>query len=162
MPTQKCPLCLDIKPVVKSHLIPQAMYDYCRPPGGNPIAISSQLVIESSRQVQDYLLCLECEDCLNRGGETWLVPLLAQREGGFPFYDLLTRVGPAIIDDDVKGFAAANNPDIQPDKLTHFAMGVFWKAAVHSWSGSSTEPLIELGPYAEPIRRYLRGGTEFP
>jgi hypothetical protein len=50
VPIQKCPLCLNIKPVVKSHLIPQALYDYCRPSGGNPIAISSNLVIESSRQ----------------------------------------------------------------------------------------------------------------
>jgi hypothetical protein len=162
MPIQKCPLCLTTKNVVSSHLIPRAMYDYCRPPGGNPIAISSELVIESSRQVQDYLLCLDCEECLNQGGETWLMPLLAQRDGPFPFHDLLTKVGPEIIDGTVKGYATANNPDIYPDKLAHFAMGVFWKAAVHSWSGSSKEPWIDLGPYAEPARKFLRGETEFP
>ena len=41
-------------------------------------------------------------------------------------------------------------------------MGIFWKAAVHSWSGSKTEPMIELGTYAETIRTWLRGETGFP
>jgi hypothetical protein len=162
VPIQRCPLCLNIKPVVKSHLIPQALYDYCRPPGGNPIAIRSDLVIESSRQVQDYLLCLDCEECLNEGGETWITPLLARREGPFPFYELLTKVAPDVVDGDLKGYATANNPDIYPDKLTHFAMGIFWKAAIHSWRGDTSEPSIDLGPYAEPIRKYLKGESGFP
>ena len=46
--------------------------------------------------------------------------------------------------------------------LTHFAMGIFWKAAIHSWSGSETAPLIDLGPYTESVRRYLLGETGFP
>jgi hypothetical protein len=41
-------------------------------------------------------------------------------------------------------------------------MGIFWKAAIHSWRGDTTEPLIDLGPYAEPIRKYLKGESEFP
>jgi hypothetical protein len=162
MPIQKCSLCLETKNVVSSHLIPRAMYEYCRPRGGNPIAISSELVIESSRQVKDYLLCLDCEELLNDGGETWLMPHLAQREGPFPFHDLLTKVGPAIVDSDVKGYASAHNPDLDPEKLAHFAMGVFWKSAVHSWRGNSKETLIDLGPYAEPVRTFLRGETLFP
>ena len=59
MPVQKCPLCLETKNVVVSHLMPAAMYDYCRPPGGHTLSVSSDLVIESDRQLQGYLLCNE-------------------------------------------------------------------------------------------------------
>jgi len=162
MPNQNCPLCLLEKNVVRSHLIPQAMYDYCRPPGGNPISITSELVIESSRQLQDHLLCLQCEDMLNKGGEQWLLPLLATLQGKFPFYDILTKTPPEASDGNDILYAAAKNPDIQTDKLAHFAMGVFSKASAHSWSGCRTEPLIDLGPYQEPVRKFLRGEAGFP
>jgi hypothetical protein len=138
------------------------MYEYCRPPGGHPISISSTLVIESDRQLQDHLLCLDCEDDLNKGGEMWLLPLLSQHKGPFPFYELLTKFPPDVTDEGAAGYAAAKNPEIHSDKLAHFAMGVFWKAAVHSWSGSRTEPMIDLGDYAEPIRKFLRGEMKFP
>jgi hypothetical protein len=162
MPIQKCPLCLETKNVVSSHLMPARMYEYCHPPGGHPISISSDLVIETDRQLQDYLLCLDCEDDLNKGGEMWLLPLLSQYKGPFPFYDLLTKFPPDVVDGDAAGFASAKNREIHSDKLIHFAMGVFWKAAIHSWSGVRTEPKIDLGPYAEPIRTFLRGETGFP
>ena len=162
MPVQECPLCLIEKPIVKSHLIPQAMYDYCRLPGGNPISITSELVIATSRQLQDSLLCLECEGLLNRGGEDWLLPLLATIDGAFPFYDLVTTIRPDVEEDGSACYAAARNPEIQVDKLVHFGMGVFWKASVHSWSGRRKNPLIDLGPYGEPIRKFLRGEADFP
>lgn len=162
MKTGKCPLCLQEKQLLRSHLIPAAMYDYCRPPGGHHISIGSDLVIESDRQLQDYLLCAECEDDLNKGGETWLLPLLAQYKGPFPFHNILSKFPPDIVDGDTRVYAAARNPEIQTDKLIHFAMGVFWKAAVHSWSGSRTEPMIDLGEFAEPIRKFLRGEAGFP
>ena len=159
---QNCPLCLETKPLVSSHLIPKRIYDYCRPPGGNPISFTSELVIETSRQLQDDLLCLNCEDILNKGGETWLAPLLAQYQGPFPFYEILAKYPPETNVNDVAVYAAARNPEIHVDKLIHFAMGVFWKAGAHSWSGSRSEPLIDLGDFSEPIRRFLRGETGFP
>src|SRR5271156_365717 len=162
MPIQKCPLCLEVKPVVSSHLMPARMYEYCHPPGGHPISISYDLVIESDRQLQDQLLCSTCEDSLNKGGENWLLPLLSRYKGAFPFHDLLSKLPPDIVEGDAAVYAAARNPEIHSDKLIHFALGVFWKAAVHSWSGSRTEPMIDLGPYAEPIRTFLRSETEFP
>ena len=50
--------------VVPSHLMPPAMYRYSIPPGGYPLLISSTLVIDSDRQLQDYLLCEDCESDL--------------------------------------------------------------------------------------------------
>ena len=59
-------------------------------------------------------------------------------------------------------YRAAKNPEIKVDKLTHFALGMFWKASVHSWSGTATAPRIGLGPYSEEIRAWLRGEGGFP
>ncbi len=59
-------------------------------------------------------------------------------------------------------YFAVENPDIDVEKLTHFAMGIFWKAAVHSWKGKERNPMIELGPYADRIRLWLRSESPFP
>jgi hypothetical protein len=162
MDFKKCPLCTQTKHVVSSHLMSAALYDYCRPEGGNAVSFNSRLVIESSRQMQHPLLCQECEDILNKGGEAWIVPLFARLDGRFPFHDLLTRVPPVVVDGDAKLYAAARNPEIDTERITHFAMGIFWKAAVHSWRGGENDPLIELGAYCEPIRKYLHREGPFP
>jgi hypothetical protein len=162
MPTQKCPMCLQTKQVVSSHLMPADLYDYCRPPDGNPVSFNSRVVLESSRQMQHPLLCLGCEEILNQGGEQWMLPLFASLDGTFPFYDLLTRHPPAIVDGDAKLYAAAGNKEIDCDRVIHFALGIFWKAAVHSWRGGETDPLIDLGRQTENIRRYLKGEAGFP
>jgi len=162
MPIQKCPLCLKIKQIVSSHLMPEAMYRFCTPAGGHPISISSQFVIESDHQRQDYLLCEDCENDLTRAGESWLLPLLPPYKGSFPFYDLLTKFLPGTINGDAAVYATVTNPEIRWEELIHFAMGVFWKAAVHSWSGSCTETLIDLGSYTERVRKFLRYEAGFP
>jgi hypothetical protein len=52
---------------------------------------------------------------------------------------------------------------IDRQKLGYFALSVFWRGSVHVWRGSSKKaPVIQLGEYEEPIRRYLLGETPFP
>src|SRR5439155_19445344 len=63
----------------------------------------------------------------------------------------------------VATYAAANNPHFEITKLTHFALGIFWKASVHSWEKrKQIEPRIDLGPYGERLRKFLRGESSFP
>jgi hypothetical protein len=155
-------MCNKVKEVVSSHLIPAKVYDYIRPPGGHPIAVSSEFVISTDRQTQAPLLCKDCECILNRGGEAWLLSLLAEHDGKFPLYEILTRQEPQIFDGDSKGYAAANNPEIDCERLAHFAMGVFWKAAVHSWRKAKETPMIDLGQYRESARAFLTGEGPFP
>ena len=162
MPNQKCPLCLKTKEVVSSHFMPGALSDFCSPPGGHPIAITPGIILESGRQLQDYLFCKCCEDIFNKCGETWVLPLLARLDAPFPLYDILIKQAPIHVEGETKIFATALNPEIQADKLIHFAMGIFFKAAVHPWSGTRTEPWIDLGRYTEPIRTFLLGETAFP
>jgi hypothetical protein len=155
-------MCLELKNIVDSHLIPRAMYAYLRPPGGHPIAVSDDYIGSTDRQLHDYLLCEECEDNLNKGGETWLSPLLAKYGGPFPLYELLATLPPDIVDGKSAAYAAKRNPQIDCDKLTHFAMGVFWKAAVHSWKGGQKTPMIDLGRYRESVRIFLGNQSPFP
>ena len=49
MPVQKCPLCLETKKVVSSHLIPAKVYEYFHAPGTHPISISSKVVMATDR-----------------------------------------------------------------------------------------------------------------
>lgn len=158
----RCPLCLEDKQVVSTHLIPQAMYDYCRTGDSEPVLMTSKIVMQTSRQVQHRLLCGDCEDALNKGGETWLLPLLATIDGRFPLLDIIERFEPDVPDGDLRAYAASRNPAIEIDKLIHFAMGVFWKASIHSWEGGNQTPRIELGPYRESVRTFLGGETPFP
>jgi hypothetical protein len=71
-------------------------------------------------------------------------------------------VPPDAIENGVAGYAAARNPEIDVDKIAHFAIGIFWKAAIHSWSGTLTDSVIDLGPYTDPLRKFLCGEAGFP
>jgi hypothetical protein len=157
-----CKLCLQNKPLVLSHFMPKALYAYCREGEFHPVQVGHGRVISTDRQTTDYLLCLDCEDVINKGGETWLTPKLATVDRRFPFYDLLTARPADLEEERIAFYFAASNPEIKVDKLTHFAMALFWKAAVHSWSGHAREPRIDLGPYAERIRKWLLGEADFP
>ena len=158
----RCPLCLEDKELVRSHLIPQAIYDYCRTVDSEPVLMTSRIVMQTSRQVRHPLLCRSCEDVLNKGGETWLLPLLATIDKKFPLLDIIERSDPDVVDGELRMHAASRNPAIQIDKLIHFIMGVFWKASIHSWEGGSKTPRIEFGPYGESVRTFLLGETPFP
>jgi hypothetical protein len=162
VPFGKCKMCLKEKALVSSHLMPASLYDYCRKGEHRPVKVGDGFVIPTDRQTQDYLLCQECEDLLNKGGERWIADKLATWERSFPLYDLLTKVPPAFDEDGMVVYLAAKNPDIEVNKLEHFALGLFWKAAVHSWRGNTRDPRIELGPYSEEIRKWLRNEGEFP
>jgi len=156
VPIGKCPLCLAQKTLIRSHLAPAALYKLCRTPESEPVIVTPNVVMQSSRQWQDYLLCGECDNLLSQEGESWVLPLLAKSDGSFPFYDMLVKCPPDVVEGDSALFAAAKNPDIDVAKLTHFAMGIFWKASVHSWSKEKTDPPVDLGKYGERVRRFLR------
>jgi len=138
------------------------MYDYCRAPDSEPVLVTTKVMMQTSRQLQHRLMCSSCEHSLNIGGEEWLLPLLATIDKTFPLLDLIETLPPEAVDGDDRIYAASRNPAIHVDRLLHFVMGVFWKASIHSWSGNSKEPLIELGPYGEKVRTFLRGETPFP
>ena len=158
----KCRLCLEEKQLVRSHLLPRGVYDYFRPAGSDPFIMSEKLIIQSSRQFQDYLLCPDCDNFLSKRGESWVLPLLARIDGTFPLSDRVREQTPDINEPDVRAYLASKNPKIDINKLAHFGLGIFWKASVHPWRSGSREPLINLGRYGEPLRLCIKGQGPFP
>jgi hypothetical protein len=72
------------------------------------------------------------------------------------------RIPPLFDEDGMSVYLTAQYPEMEVGKIIHFALGLFWKASVHSWKKDSTEPRIELGPYSEAIRRWLLNECGFP
>jgi hypothetical protein len=161
-PHGNCKLCLQDKELCDSHLLPKSMYALLKSTKKDPVMVTSEVARHTSRQVKHYLLCSACEDILNRGGETWLLPLLATIEGTFPLFDIIASVPPEVDEPDIKAYAASKNPTVDIEKLVHFGAGIFWKGSVHSWKRGESEPLINLGPYAEQLRLFLLGKNKFP
>jgi hypothetical protein len=150
------------KPLASSHLIPAGVYKYIRKGEHRPIRVGGGVVLLTDKQTQTHLLCDDCEDILSRGGEAWVVSKLLTLEKKFPLYDLLTQRKPNFDVDGALIYCAEQNPQIEVAKVTHFAVGIFWKASVHSWGLTENDSLIELGPYSDKIRRWLRSEGSFP
>lgn len=159
-PMDVCKLCLQTALLEDSHFMPASLYNYCRGAAGeDPILVTPQFAMSTSRQTSDYVFCSGCEDVFDERGEKWLTPKLARYRGEFPLYDLVTA-GPLVLSEsDYAVHGASQNGRVDVPKIIHFALGLFYKAAVHAWSGTSSEPRLDLGPYREEIRRYLRGGA---
>jgi hypothetical protein len=93
------------------------------------------------------------------------LPQLARMGKVFPLHEMLMAVSPDVVDAHLKAYAASKNPLIQVEDLTHFALGIFWKASVHLWRyGPSPSNVckIELGPDGENIRQFLWREAPFP
>ncbi len=145
-----------------SHLAPAGLYRYCQARELGPVRMTPNEIAVANEEVTAYLLCEECEQQLNRDGENWLLPKLATIEKTFPFYDLLVTGPPDTVENGVAAYACSRNQKIGFRKLTNFAVGVFWKASVHSWRKGKPGPLIELGKYREPLRLFLLREGGFP
>lgn len=161
-----CPLCNNpgSSLIVRSHLMPAALYMKSRTKGtknSRLVMLTSKTTTPTDKQIQDDLLCLACEDCLNKNGEKYT---LSQVHDGrdFPLLDRLKLAIPVGSGFGVEKFSG-DSVGVETDKLAHFALGLFWKASVHVWRAHDGSVIHHsLGKYQEPVRRYLRGETGFP
>jgi hypothetical protein len=168
-PIDLCKLCLNVKELRDSHLLSASVYKklrsvYASNPDNlnpDPIAVTSGKARQTSKQTTDYLLCSDCEGILDRVGEKHVLPLLAD-SGGFPLYDLLTNSTPNSAEADLSIYLCANVPSLDCEKITHFATGIFWRAAVHSWRNGASTVKLDLGRHEEQLREYLLGAKPFP
>ena len=155
-----CKYCLEEKELAQGHLIPAGVLKLCKQ-NGEVLSLSSAVVQYTGRERQHPLLCKACEASLSRYGEEWVIPRIA-RPVSFPIFELLNKEALAYQDGVIKIYAAARIPELDVEKMTHFALGIFWKASTHSWRGKTAENLIELGPYREELRAFLRRERGFP
>jgi hypothetical protein len=112
----------------------------------------------------DYLLCAECERRFNENGERWIHSNVATPQG-FPIQEALSKETPILAGDEMAVYAGAHIPGIDIEKLVYFGLSIFWRAAIQRWKVWGTDkPItrIMLGPYEEPIRKFLAGEQKFP
>lgn len=165
-PQGDCGLCRERRPLAVSHAIPKSLYRLCRAegqPNPNPMVVTGKFRRLTSYQYQDHFLCDECEALFNTGGEQWTMAHCYRGRGRFLLRDSLLEATPSLTVEDTSVYLTAELPLINSAAVTYFAMSVFWRTAVRSWTvrGDTWEP-IKLGPYAESIRLFLLGRDTFP
>jgi hypothetical protein len=160
----KCKLCLETKELRDSHLLPRSLYKTLRTtevPNPNPIFLTSTRAGQTSKQLTDYVLCGHCEGLFNANGESWMMRQAAQ-SGSFPLREAVKAAPSLFADATFSVHSCADIYRIDLNKILYFALSVFWRASVHTWRVQDREVRINLGPYTEPIRRFLRRTGGFP
>lgn len=162
----RCGLCLKEATLQDSHLLPRSAYRYLRMLGKrgnpNPIFLSASKLLQTSQQVKDHLLCSDCEDRVNNRGERWCLKHCDRGQGCFELRRILVSRVPRW---DHNGFQVYDGVDIAEvdiESLVYFGLSVFWRAAVHRWKTPEGNLKIDLGPYEEPLRRFLLDEVPFP
>jgi hypothetical protein len=165
-PLGTCKLCLSPDVVLRdSHYIPKGVYRQLRETGGcpDPWRITSDHAVRTSKQLKAHLLCDSCEDRLSRLGEDWVMKHFLRADDTFRLQDILERHRAEVrLDGEAtRVYLAAVIPEIDVAALTYFAASIFWRGSIHGWDESGHVP-VSIGPYGEPMRRYLVGKADFP
>ena len=164
MTNHTCQLCQRQRPLQDSHLLPASLYEIIRKHSGAPVAIHDGVAVQTSQQIRAHLLCADCEQALNKGGESWVLRNCYRGNGVFPLARLLrdefTQGRPLSRD----MYTLCPTTAVRVERLAYFGVSVFWRAAVHSWTWlhGGTPVRLSLGPYAERFRRFLLGEQPFP
>ncbi len=160
----KCALCLSERDLQLSHLLPRALYrligsgtDPCHP---DTVLLFDKGERKSSEQARRHLLCADCEQRLNENGERWVLRNCYRGRGRFRLrQELRTRTA---IDPNPELLAYPAKPG-EFRCLAYFCLSVIWRASLCDWEcRGQVFPQIELGPYEELIRKYLRGEAGVP
>ena len=165
MPIGTCKLCLKTKSLRRSHFLGRAVYKRLRNPRApvkEPISISRDVALLTSRQSVARLLCADCEARFNSNGEDYVSKLMWSRDS-FPLLDRL-RVAPSIDFSLNEGVYSGRAVGIDTSRLAYFALSVLWRGAVNEWmlpTGGHIETL-DLHGYEELLRTYLLGYSGFP
>lgn len=161
-----CALCRQIKPLKRSHLLPKAVYKRLRDPDAQnpaPVLLTGPKDFQGSHQAQQPLLCGDCEQRFHKYGEDWVLKHCAQDRTRFPLREILLGAQATSVTDQLSYFSCRAIPQIDAEALTYFALSVIWRSAVSSWQLADVKiPRNDLGPYEEPIRRFLHHESDWP
>jgi len=164
----KCRLCLrEGAELQDSHFLSKGVYKILRAEvkekrNPNPFQITSEGVVQTSKQIKAPLLCRECELRLSKNGEDWVIRNGFKSNGTFRLGAALARSSHIQdADGSTRAYQAASIPAIDISALAYFAASMFWRGSIHPWNIDGTRP-VQLGPYEEGLRLYLMGQASFP
>ncbi len=164
----QCKLCLQLRDLQNSHLMPAALYRKSRNPGAsnpNPMQVTERRSVQTSRQLRNYVLCRDCEQLFSRRGENYVMTQVFDGNSNrFPLLDMLRASTPSWLPGpEFTGYDMTSLPGVDREQLGYFAASAFWRASVHIWREPGEKPVtIDLGTYNEPFRQYLLGQNGFP
>ena len=168
MEETRCRLCLNIKPLQKSHLLPKALYRLLRTQKAknpDPIWLTRKAAWTSSTQLSDKLLCFDCEHLFHKNGEDWVLRHCFRGKGRFRLREMISGVQPVGIPiPQAKFIPTLLIPGMEMERLAYFAASVIWRAGVHKWVVDEHElkPIDIRDDQLEQLRRFLLGETGFP
>ncbi len=150
-----------------SDLLPKAVNRWIRLSMGdgenpNPVLVTRRIATTSNFRVAEYLLCPQCEDRFNKGGESWVLAHAYRGTDSFPMRAALATAPSIMKLSQASLIDARPIPQISLDKLVYFAASVFWRAGACRWRAVDHYKQEFLGPYQEKLRRFLLGQEAFP
>ena len=159
MPVRKCALCLQMRELCDSHVIPAGFYRILRAGatrGTDPVLVHKTTAFRSSDQARSHLLCSDCENRFNRGCEDWVLKNCWRSSTSFPLHAALMSDKALFDDGDICAYAGKTVPGVDVDKLIYFGVSVFWRASARAPRlGRVKEERLRLGPYENALRIYL-------
>jgi hypothetical protein len=160
----KCALCLVDRDLKLSHLMPRALYRLIGsgtdPSHPDTVLLTNRGERKSSEQARRHLLCADCEQRLNDNGERWVLRNCYRGRGRFRLREELRTRIPLDPNPALPAYPARPN---EFRCLAYFCLSVIWRASLCDWEcRGQMFPQIDLGPYQEQIRKYLRGEAGMP
>ena len=155
---ERCGLCLQDRPLRKSHLMPKALYKIAR---GRGVGLVYASRVEGSRytdeQIAKPFLCDDCEGMLSRKGEQIVCRECYRGKEGFILQEKLRATGKDWMLPQV-----GSNTGVDFEAYLYFGASVIWRASAGKWPKKVGRMRKGLGEYEERIRKYLVGETDFP
>jgi hypothetical protein len=161
--TNVCALCLRLRPLRDSHLIPAGILRQLRDDGfknPNPYIMSPDYIGQSSAQAKQYLLCHDCEHRFNLNGEKWVAAnCYCPQKNTFRLREKLECAQPILSGPQGGAYNASTIPEIDIEKLVYFGTSVIWRASLRSWQLQKQvyQPIEVCPAYKEELRLYLLG-----
>jgi hypothetical protein len=86
-----------------------------------------------------------------------------KNDGTFPLADVLRKARPSVgtLTEHTRLYESVLIPEINAAAITHFAIGIFWKASIHGWNTDGSIP-VDLAPHDDEFRQFLLGRGDFP
>lgn len=168
MQAAKCKLCLRTKKLRDSHYLPKSVYRSAlakQLKNPHPVVIANGQWKQVSDQLRGPVFCANCEQKLNKNGETWVMARTPHKyEEIFPLQKALLTIERSAFQDRLDIYQVRGKEGFDLDKLIYFGLSIFWRGSVHRWKSTSGAyaPQFSLGEYEEPLRLFLLGKRSPP
>jgi len=92
-------LCLQVRDLQNSHLMPASLYKKSRTQGGrnpNLMQVTDPGSVQASRQLRNFVLCWDCEQLFSKSGENYAMTQVFDCSGNrFPLLNALRAATPS-------------------------------------------------------------------